>query len=297
MKIFNVLIAGAVALSGGVATAEIAAAKSRLLQEMAIRKVDVAGRQRMLSQRIAKAACLKSGGINAGANNSEMLEATDQFEKALSGLHHGDEELKLTPEKFSKVLAALEIVENHWAEYEPHVDQATGPRALDHAELAETITYSTVVLKSMNEAVGIIARAYANNVPDISLGMTMTVDVAGRQRMLTQKMTKEMCAAVVTGNADYLKSFATSFELFDKSLGALQTGFEPVAIIAPPSPEIAEKLAKVEELWAELRPTAAAVASGEMPSRETLEEFSVAIEPVLVTMHQAVGLYGTVVAD
>ncbi|MFQ5480659.1 MAG: bacteriohemerythrin [Thermodesulfobacteriota bacterium] len=88
----------------------------------------------------------------------------------------------------------------------------------------------------------------------------VVINIAGRQRMLTQKMTKESLIffnAVVnrTKTADILKNLKSTVRLFDKSLHALKNGGVTmgtggIKVILPPSHDEARaELDKVTGMW------------------------------------------------
>lgn len=79
----------------------------------------------------------------------------------------------------------------------------------------------------------------------------LVVNVAGRQRMLSQKMTKE-ALLMASGQVQWAqgsKALLATAKLFDASLYALIRGNEKMGIPAVSSPKIAAQLNKVSGLW------------------------------------------------
>ena len=148
------------------------------------------------------------------------------------------------------------------------------------------------VLKYMNIAVFKIARAYAASVAEVPLGLTITIDVAGRQRMLTQKAVKEACLMVTAEDPlVYADRLGETIELFDLSLKALRDGYEDVGVIAAPTREIDRKLLEVAGLWEPVRSILDRAAEGQVLSDRDLSKVARMSEPLLQTMNEAVGLY------
>ncbi len=75
----------------------------------------------------------------------------------------------------------------------------------------------------------------------------VSVNLAGRQRMLTQKMTKEALAFQALHDQKALLSLSETAKLFDKSLKALKSGDPAMGLENPPSDE------KIEREWKRLR--------------------------------------------
>jgi methyl-accepting chemotaxis protein len=86
------------------------------------RVVNVAGGQRMLSQKMAKEALvIAAAGGSDSKTVSDFSETTDRFSKALKGLAVGDASLGLPPATNPAVLTALREVEKTWKDLEPTV--------------------------------------------------------------------------------------------------------------------------------------------------------------------------------
>ncbi|XRO77667.1 methyl-accepting chemotaxis protein [Methanocaldococcus sp. 10A] len=73
------------------------------------------------------------------------------------------------------------------------------------------------------------------------------INIAGKQRMLIQKMTKE-AFMVATGHDEYRKTLKDTAELFDNTLNSLISGNEKLGL--PPAPDkVKEQLLKVKKMW------------------------------------------------
>ena len=258
----------------------------------AARKVNVSGRQRMLSQRMAKAACLMSRDISFASNYDQLTQAYTLFERSDIALRAGDEQLGLSPEALPDVIDALSAIDDPWANYSGLLENAVQSGTVDTGNLESLDRDSRDVLKYMNIAVFKIARAYAASVAEVPLGLTITIDVAGRQRMLTQKAVKEACLmATAEDPLVYADRLGETIELFDLSLKALRDGYEDVGVIAAPTREIDRKLLEVAGLWEPVRSILDRAAEGQVLSDRDLSKVARMSEPLLQTMNEAVGLY------
>lgn len=126
----------------------------------------------------------------------------------------------------------------------------------------------------------------------------LIVNIAGRQRMLTQKFTKEFFLSLQNGNGRSELTEKTR-KLFDVSLTALQSGGEtfkdvsmkePVSINGTSSPAIKEKLSEVARLWAELQKSADTIDPGKQDLAQLASINKLSVK-TLVAMNQAVGMF------
>lgn len=258
----------------------------------AAQRINIAGRQRMLSQRMAKAACLMATDISFAAAYDQLTQAYGLFERSEAALRIGDEVMGMNPETSTKVLDALAAVTQPWADYKVVIEKGIDDGAIENADLDALDSASLDVLKYMNIAVFKTARDYAAITEDVPLGLTITVDIAGRQRMLTQKAIKEACLMTVAADPTvHAERLAESIELFDQSLKALRDGYEDVGVMAAPTREIDRKLLEVESLWQPVKRTLDRAANGEVLSKRDISRVSRMSEPLLQTMNEAVGLY------
>jgi len=123
------------------------------------------------------------------------------------------------------------------------------------------------------------------------------INVAGRQRMLTQKMSKEIFA--ITGYSaenkdEYLKSLKGTVELFENSLNSLMHGNDEAGIPAAEEPEVKAQLEKVAKMWNTFKEKIKTVQNenSESPDyKESLNYISKNNIDLLKEMNKAVGLY------
>ncbi len=265
-----------------------AVTKFEISSAQASKIIDIAGRQRMLSQRMTKSACLTVADVNYTTNYSDMITAHNDFLRAHTGLRRGSVELGILPVTMEDAVAEMQIVDAHWRVVSPFIGQIASSGTISGNDLFALDHHSLILAATTGETVTTIAEGYAKNIADISLAQTITVDIAGRQRMLSQKMVKEMCMITVMGlAADDLEG---TIKIFEASMNALISGSPEAGVLLPSAPVLA-KLIEAENLWITLRPAAVAACEGDTPSPETLAEFSVKMEDFLRAMNEVVGLY------
>ncbi|HKJ77072.1 MAG TPA: methyl-accepting chemotaxis protein, partial [Gammaproteobacteria bacterium] len=124
----------------------------------------------------------------------------------------------------------------------------------------------------------------------LSLGSDATnINVAGRQRMLSQRVAKEalLAAQEVRPRSSVEKTMA----LFEKSHRGLLEGNKEMGVTAVSNPAIREQLKKVWRLWQDYRGTIESYLDN--PSDELVATIDEQSPVVLKEMHQAVGMMAT----
>ncbi|MDG3085746.1 methyl-accepting chemotaxis protein [Vibrio hannami] len=131
---------------------------------------------------------------------------------------------------------------------------------------------------------------------------SLVINIAGRQRMLTQKLTKEFMLALHVAqqhnSKPNLSSIENSKKLFDISLQALtyggttylDVGMKQPVQLPPAAPEIATQLEQVKALWGQQHQKISQIANNSYDVK-ALEEISAHSVKVLATMNKAVVMF------
>ncbi len=257
----------------------------------AARRVNISGRQRMLSQRISKAACfLNIGAETVGAPN-QLADAVALFETSLQALRRGDDSLGLGPEQSPLIREALLGVAGDWDVFSGHLQMALESGNVARPTLAVIDESGLQLLADMNRTVNKTASIYGDALPDMPLILSLTIDLAGRQRMFTQKAAKEFC--LIDAGVDVEENrtrLAKTTQLFTLTLGALQTGM-PGMVMAAPNDEIRAQLAVISAAWAGPKAALDSAAAGNPITDAQRNAIVNDMEQVLALMNEAVGMY------
>lgn len=119
--------------------------------------INVAGRQRMLSQKMAKEALLIYLKIDPANQAESLKKSTALFENSLKGLKFGDSETGLPPTKSQEILAQLDVVNTSWTTLKPLLDKVATQFLLYAVSREETSSVSELtglLLKESDKAVG-----------------------------------------------------------------------------------------------------------------------------------------------
>jgi len=223
--------------------AEEAPAATAQTKQQSGNVINLAGKQRMLTQKMSKEALFIAKGIDVEANTDNLKKTAALFDKTLKGLVAGDSSLNLPKTENAEILAQLQKVSDLWTPFKTNIDKVAGG-SVDKATLEAIAKENLPLLKNMNMAVQMYAKASGSK---LDPEMAKTINVAGRQRMLTQKMTKELLLIANGIDADANKeSIKKTAELFDKTLNELIAGAKEA--------DIKTQLGVVQKIWAEYSP-------------------------------------------
>ena len=220
--------------------------------------LNLSGKQRMLTQKMSKEIILIAMD-HEKATNLKSLEATaGLFDKTLRGLRDGDADLSLVATSSPRILRQLDRVASIWAEFQPVVDGVLASGAASRQDVEAIAAQNLPLLKQMNKCVKLYEKDAASAGLSSDPGLAVTINLSGKQRMLTQKMSKEFFLVAyghdVEGNKLNLQE---TYTLFGRTLRGLLEGDADLDLPGTTAPEIRAQLGKVQQLWAEFQPTIA----------------------------------------
>ncbi len=257
----------------------------------AARRVNISGRQRMLSQRISKAACFLSIGAKTETKSTQLQDVVTLFETSLQALRRGDARHGLGPEQNAEIRGALLGVAADWGAFMLPLQMALSQGAVARPALLVIDETGLQLLASMNRTVNKTASIYGDTLPDMPLILSLTLDLAGRQRMFTQKAAKEFCLIEAGVDVEQNRArLARTTQLFSLTLGALQSGM-PGMVMAAPNDTIKNQLTAVAAAWAGPKAALEAAANGEALTDSHRNAVVNDMEQVLSLMNTAVGMY------
>lgn len=242
--------------------------------------INIAGRQRMLTQKMAKEALLVHLKIDPIENSNHLIKTMKTFESSLKNLQEGSKALKIPKVPTPQIANYLQKVQSRWVDYKS---------ALEAKNLDKIARLNLPILKDMNRAV----KQY--ELASVTMGLKTNgkvINIAGRQRMLTQKMAKEVfLIAASVGEERQLKALKRTKELFAQSLDALINGSEQMKIKAPQSNQVKNQLKVVAGHWVTYQALVDKALMGRkaLPP-ERLKEIAAINLVVLVEMNKAVGM-------
>ncbi len=216
--------------------------------------INLAGKQRMLTQKICKQALLVSLNINTKENKQGLQKSSKLYDKTLNGFVNGDSSLGLKATKNPKIKNYVKEIQKEWHPFVKNVKKIIDSRKKEPKSLDYLVSCNESLLKKSNHLVQLFKNSGSKK-SFLEKARLNIVDIAGRQRMLTQKMTKEKLLVLShVDEKENAKKLIGSVELFDNSLHALIEGDKELKIPKPSNVGILKQLKIVQELWSELKP-------------------------------------------
>lgn len=254
-------------------------------------RINLAARQRMLSQLMAKAACFIQLDASAKHHRNALGSAQWLFDSTLSGLLEGSEIAGVEAESSEPVKERLAAVAAQWSTMSPALAAAARPGAGGEV-LARVFETSQGVLETMERAIREMEIRYAES-GRVEESLAVAINLAGRQGMLIQRAAKEFCWIAVDKAAgeDVRKSLAGTVELFNATHLDLLNGNADLGTPPPPIGTIGDQLRAIGAQWQPLADVFLRVADGETPSQNDIDRVAGSNEYVLEEMNKAVYLY------
>ncbi len=249
-------------------------------------RINLAGRQRMLTQRISRAVFFAALEADRTKHLEMLKRAHSLFDRTLKGLRSGDTNLELEAETHQQTLEALTAVDAIWAAFDLTVKDILARGNIEDQEIESIARLNPTLLDLSNKVVTTLTHQKGQTADD--LGKTVALNVAARQRMLTQKMAKEVALLVIGFEPDEShKALQGTRDIFDASHQALLNGL-PSIQLPPPSPAVRAKLAEADGMWDAYRSTINRVIETGIASTYDLSSISVQADVLLAKMNEAV---------
>ena len=260
-------------------------------EENAQVRINLSGKLRMLSQRIPSAACHFSRGIDTDGSSALLAGATAEFEKILTALEFGDPDINIqNAETRRKTLARIHELREKWASLQAAADAVIDGTATD-AEFSYILTENLPVLGAAQLLVEELVKQYSN--PNATTRASlMLIDISGRQRMLTQKVSKETCLLEgANPMPETVSDIEGTIRIFEASLEALRFGMPAVGVGPPPNAEISAGLEGVLSDWKSVKPMLTKVLAGEeLDDDADVMKFR-QLNTTMANMNTVVGMY------
>ncbi len=214
--------------------------------------INLSGKQRMLSQYMAKLTAQISLNIQKDQSIVELKKISELYAKTLKAFSVGDSDLGIKSATNAKVKEQIKVLEKEWKNFEEQIQLIISKKDKDAKALAYVLENNEKLLDSSNE---LVSRYEASNTSAnyLEKARLRVVNVAGRQRMLIEKMTKEKLLCVKSPQK-YNSKLKSTVKLFNDSLTTIIKGDSSKQITKPSNTKIIKQLKVISKLWEELKP-------------------------------------------
>jgi len=205
--------------------------------------INIAGKQRMLTQKMSKEALLIIKGLEVEKNKKNLQKTITTFDTMLKALRDGDKALKLPKTEDKDILKLLNKEIKLWNFFKRFLDKIVEGKANKDTLRAVEIA-NMPLLTLMNNIVSLYEKKYTNS---ISSNLAKNINLAGRERMLIQKMTKELF--LIANNVksdDYIKSLQTNGTLFKSKLDELIKDKKMIK-----EQKLVQRITEIQKTWEE----------------------------------------------
>lgn len=237
-------------------------------------RIRLSGQLPTLTQQVAAASCALTSDVDVEEAHDILEHATNQFDRYIVALRDGDEELHiLHPEKNRRTLVDLEHVLTEWQAIHGAIDSILVDG--DDVESSHIIDDHNLKLLELTSILASdIAGQYAHPF-EITADNVILIELAGRQRMLTQKMAKDACEIWTGYHSEEAKEdLRSTMVIFENSLVALRDGMPSVGVLPAPNDIIRADLDDLLNRWGILKPNLTTlIDGGELNEEQKFEVF------------------------
>ena len=234
-------------------------------------RVNLANKLRTLTQQVGSASCRINAGIGVEMAQAELAKAQSEFNTILNGLENGSMALGIpSPERYGVVKRSLATVKETWSPMNQAASSLVGGGGSTGAP-AQLIADANLPLLEATKILASDVSGKYSNPNELTQADAMALNIAGRQLMLSQRITKEVCGIVsgasVLGTADDL---GATLDMYDISLRALRQGMVEAGVNPPPTEAVSRELDIIDGEWQNALPTLSAIRGGLVPSNDNV---------------------------
>ena len=219
------------------------------------RILNLSGRQRMLTQRMSKQMLLIALEVERPIYLERLKRTAALFDRTLHGLRDGDVEAGLPRTTAKPILEQIKRIEARWKTFRALVDGVRESGRVTSAELSRIATENLPLLRECNLCVELYEREAQKLGLSAHPEIATVINLAGRQRMLTQKMSKEFFLLALGHEVERNRTrILGTAALFGRTLRGLKDGDEEQGLPLVLDLGIKAQLLEVGKLWRDFAP-------------------------------------------
>ena len=256
--------------------------------------LNLAGKQRMLSQKMSKEVLLIHLNHETEKQLANLKATAALFHKTLNGLRDGDKALGLPATSSRRILRQIDKkIHPAWDLLYLHIKRILDTKRVTPDQLEAIARLNPVLLSEMNKCVKLYEREAAKTGLKSDPSLAVTINLSGKQRMLTQKMSKEFLLIASRHQVEENRlNLQETYGLFERTLKGLLDGDPTLDLTGTKDPAIQTQLKKVQTLWEAFKPLVEPAAQTKHDI--TADQIARVAElnlPLLTEMNTAVKMY------
>lgn len=261
--------------------------------------LNLSGKQRMLSQKMSKEVVLIKLGYKPEENLANLKDTAALFDKTLKGLRDGDDSLRLPPTESRRILRQIDDkIQPLWDPFYQTIQGILAAGGVSDEQLDSVAQNNPPLLAEMNNCVLLYEKDAAKAGLKSDPGLAVSINLSGKQRMLSQKMSKEFLLVAANYKVEENKlNLQETAALFERTLQGLLDGDATLDLPATTDEPIREQLKQVQALWVDFKPNVeyAVTAEGAIP-QDKIAALADKNLPLLAQMNKAVMMYEALAA-
>ena len=238
--------------------------------------IDLAGKQRMLTQRLAKLAIECSYNLTKDSCDA-MEDDRKLYSNVLKIFELAKKKHTLEPKLFDMVRDDIDSIKEVWEPFSKDIHTLAISEGKDKEALERILKSNERVLELSNTLVQEMLKYYRGKLTQIEQKMLRVINVAGKCRMLSQKMTKEYLEKNIMSISDANSRLVESTKLYSLILKTLQEGNNQLKIPKVTNFTIKRELKKIDNLWSKVKP----IYLKDNPTKKDLK-LILAVNPILL---------------
>jgi hypothetical protein len=254
--------------------------------------LNLSGKQRMLSQKMSKEVVLVALNVEKAANLKNLDSTSKLFAKTIIGLRDGDASLGLPATESKRILRQIGKIIKIWTPFYAKIQDIIKSKAVSKEQIDFIASNSLPLLKQMNKCVKLYEKEAAKSGLKSDPGLAVSINLSGKQRMLTQKMSKEffLIAYGYKVKDNQLNLVETS-QLFDRTLKGLMVGDKVLDLPPTTNEAILQQLKVVSKLWKPFKASIDYATSHDKIPMDKVKQIAKDNMPLLKEMNKAVDMY------
>lgn len=250
----------------------------------------LAERQLLLIERMTNCAFLTALGVDASPGLKAIHWSRDRFDRMQNDLREGNPYIGLNPTTEPEILEKLDLADSQWRRYDTIFGDIVASRKVSESQIAALSASHANVIEALKQTVDSYGYfIYGGRYHSI---LSSTINGTGRLRAGTQLVLRNlMTAAYHDYGAQQRRELDQATKDFEATINGLIDGDPERRLLPAATREIRSELAKVYEMWIEVRPILEQASAGIAVTKEQIASVAKSADAMAVPLTMALIMY------